>query len=145
MDKDTIKFSVKLLGLKYETSYGRSQRRGDLSAPWRCRALAVRCLLSLRAGTTTLGAVLRGSRFDSSALELVVCFVRSGKGPSLVFKLFYVTHCSFSRYGDAPADQTCCVQQCLLRKRSGFDARLMTWALKLPTGGWEQCLNVHTG
>lgn len=72
-------------------------------------------------------------------------FVRSGEGPSLVFKLFYMnTLHLFSHCGDAPADQTCCVQQRRLRERSGFDAELMTWTLQLPTGGWEQHLNIQT-
>lgn len=54
----------------------------------------------------------------------------------MVFKLFYMnTLHLFSHCGDAPADQTCCVQQRRLRERSGFDAELMTWTLQLPTGG----------
>lgn len=66
-------------------------RGGDLSAaPLRCRALAVRCSFSLRAATITFRAVLWGSPFHSHALELVVWFIRSGEGPSLVFKLFYM-------------------------------------------------------
>lgn len=120
-------------------------RGGDLPAPLRCRALAARCSFSLRAGTITFRAVLWGSPFHSRALELVAWFVRSGEGPSLVFKLFYMnTLHLFSHCGDAPADQTCCVQQRRLRERSGFDAELMTWTLQLPTGGWEQHLNIQT-
>lgn len=136
---------MKLLRVKYETSFGSSQRRGDLPAPWSAE-------LWLWDAPWVWGLapppfVLCWEAPPSIAVLWSWWCGLSGLGRNLLWFLscFLWTHCTFSRYGAAPADQTSNAQQCLLRKRSGFDAKSMMWTLKLPTGGQEQYLNIHTG